>query len=435
MKAILFNATIPRYITGLLLGRLSTPLLWSGLSCTSISDGPPPDLPGPDWVRIRTRYGGICGSDLGAIRLKSSPYFSPFVSFPYTFGHENVGTIAEVGPEAGDWQVGQRVVVEPILWCRPRGFADDELCQFCARGEINRCQHHTEGRLAPGLLIGSCRDTGGSWSEQFVAHRSQLYAVPDSISDENALMVEPFACGLHPALQHFPGDDETVLILGAGTIGLCTLAALRALGSQARILVVARYDFQADAARRLGASEVIQARGEALYAEVARLTGARLHRPMIGKQVMVGGVDRTFECVGSDAALDDAIRLTRSGGQVVLVGVPGIARGVDWTAIFAQELTLTAAYAYHHAERWQGRTWTTFELALELMSSGQSFVHERAPQPIKNDSPRATGSYSSGQVELGWMVTHRFRLEEYDRAFRLLGQKGTHQIIKAVFEF
>ena len=404
MKAIRFNATIPRYAAGLALGKVSPAQLWSGRSCTFVEDGPIPLLPGPEWVRIKTRLGGICGSDLSVIRLNTSPYYSAFTSFPYTFGHENVGTIAEMGPAVTGWQPGERVVVEPLLWCKPRGF--DELCEFCSRGEINRCKRTNDGALAAGLFIGACRDTGGSWSPYFVAHQTQLHRVPEHLSDENALLVEPFASGLRPALQYLPADDETVLILGAGTIGLSVLAALRALGSRAHILVAARYPFQAEAALRLGASEVL--RGD-LYGEIARRTGGVVLKPIIGKQVITGGLDRIFECVGSDSALDDALRLTRPGGNVVLVGVPGIAKNVDWTSLFAKELSVAATYTYHRAEQYQGRTWSTFELALDFMASGK--------------------------VDLGWMVTHHFKLDEYDRAFKLLGQKGNSGIIKAVFEF
>lgn len=406
MKAIRFHAAIPRYTAGLVLARVAPAQLWGGRACTVYEEVPPPRLPGPDWVRVRTRMGGICGSDLSAIRLRASPYYTAYTSFPYTFGHENVGVVAEVGPQAGDWQVGERVVVEPILWCAPRGFARSQWCHSCARGEINLCQRITEGVVAAGLMTGICRDTGGSWSESFVAHAAQLYRVPDGVSDENALMMEPFCVALHAALQHMPGDDEIVLVLGAGTIGLCTLAALRALGSRATILMAARYAFQREAALRLGASAVIE--GD-LYAEVARRTGATLRKPKIGRQVMIGGVQRTFESVGSDQTVDDALRLTTNGGRVILVGVPGTPKDVDWTSIFIQELTVAAAYTYHHAEQWQGQTWRTFDLALQLMATGQ--------------------------VDLGWMVTHRFRLADYDRAFRLLDQKGSSGIIKAVFEF
>lgn len=404
MKAIRFNATIPRYAAGLAMGKLRTSLLWSGRSCTYVEDVPRPELIGPDWVRVRTRLGGICGSDLSAIHLHASPYFSALVSFPYTFGHENVGIVDEVGAGVAGWRAGQRVVVEPTLWCKPRGFED--LCEFCARGEINRCVRITEGALKPGLSVGNCADTSGSWSPYFLAHQSQLYAVPDTVSDANALMVEPFAVALHAALMHRPAEDETVLILGSGSIGLCMLAALRAVGCNSRIFMAARYPFQADAARKLGASEVLI--GDT-YAEVAKRTNAKVLKPTLGKSVVVGGVDWTFECVGSDSALDDSLRLTQNGGAVVVVGVPGIARNVDWTSVFIKELTVRASYIYNHVDRFEGATWKTFDLALTLMASSK--------------------------VDLSWMVTHRFRLDQYDQALKLHGQKGSSGLIKAVFEF
>lgn len=406
MKAIRFDATIPKYAAGLALSKVRPSLLWSGRTCTSYEESPLPTLPGPDWVRIKTRLGGICGSDLSVIHLHTSPYYSALTSFPYTFGHENVGVISEIGPAVEGWRPGERVVVEPTLWCAPRGFAPDDWCPACQRGEINRCTRFQQGRLRPGLYIGACADTGGSWSPYFTAHASQLYRVPDALDDENALLVEPFACGVHPAVQHMPPDDATVLVIGGGTIGLCMLAAQRGLGSKATILVAARYPFQREAALRLGASDVLS--GD-LTAEIARRTGATVRKPLVGRPVVVGGVDVTFECVGSDRALDDALRLTGSGGKVVLVGVPGIPKDVDWSAIFAQELTVAAAYTYNRAEPWQGQTRSTFDLALELMATGA--------------------------VDLSWLVTHRFPLEEYDKAFMLLGHKGDSGAIKAVFEF
>lgn len=407
MKAVQFNFTYVRYGLGLALGRLFPSILWNGLSTTAMREVSVPEMPGPDWLRVSTHLGGICGTDLGTIHLHTSPYYSPFSSFPFTFGHENVGNISELGGSVGDWNIGDRIVVEPTLWCAPRGFAKKDWCAYCARGEINRCQHYALGDLSPGIMIGAARDTGGSWSSQFVAHKSQLYRLPDSVSDENALMVEPFACGLHAVLIDFPADDETILIIGAGTIGLVTLAALRALGSKSRILVAARYDFQAEAARKLGADEVLTEKG--LYAEVAELSGASLLKPTIGKRVVVGGVDRTYECAGSDRALDDANRLTRSGGTVVIVGVPGIAKGVDWTAIFSQELKVIAADRYSHREQYQGKTWRTFDLALNLMTH--------------NDA------------DLSWMVSRRYAVDDFAKALSHLENKRAHPIIKAVFVF
>jgi threonine dehydrogenase-like Zn-dependent dehydrogenase len=408
MEAIRFNLTIPRYVLGLALGRFAPEVLWNGLSCTGMDDVHPPPLPGPDWVRVRTIYGGICGTDMGTIGLHTSPYYSPFSSFPFTLGHESVGRIAEIGPAAGDaWQIGDRVAVDPLLWCTPRGFADP--CEFCARGEINRCRRITEGALAAGLMTGTCRDTGGSWSPEFVAHRSQLYRVPDTVSDENALLIEPFVVGLHAALAGRPADDETVLIVGAGTVGLAILAALRALGSKARVLVLARYDFQAAAALRAGATEVLNTRTEDAFEWVASRTGAQIRKPMVGRRVVSGGAHLTFECVGSDRAIDDALRLTRDGGRVVLAGLPGIAKGIDWTAIFAQELNVVAARNHNNVENWQGRRWRAFDLAIHLMAHGG--------------------------VDLGWMITHRYPLKEYREALRAAVSRGGSGMIKGVFTF
>jgi threonine dehydrogenase-like Zn-dependent dehydrogenase len=173
-------------------------------------------------------------------------------------GHESIGTIAEKGQKDGGWKVGERLVINPLLWCIPRGFK--KLCQRCSKGEINLCKRTTEGALSPRFLTGSCKDTGGSWGSYFVAHPTQIYRIPESISDENAIMIEPLSVGLHAVVNNFPSDDETVLILGAGTIGLCIVAILRALNSKANILVLAQYSFQVDAARKLGASDVILAK-------------------------------------------------------------------------------------------------------------------------------------------------------------------------------
>ncbi len=408
MKAIQFDATIPRYVTGKTLGRISPALFWSGISCTYAKDVPPPDLPTPDWVRVRTSLGGICGTDMGTIMLHTSTYYSPFSSGPFTIGHENVVTIQELGPETpADWQVGERVVVEPLLWCKPRGFT--EYCEFCARGEINRCQRITQGTVAAGVMTGVCKDTGGSWSESFIAHPSQLHRVPENVSDENALMIEPFAIGIHAALISWPRNDETVLILGAGTIGLTTLAALRALGSEARILVLARYDFQVEAARRLGATEILNTRSGDCYEWVAEKTGGKCLHPILGRRVVSGGADLTIECVGSDVAIDQAMRFTKDGGRVVLAGLPGIAKGVDWTAIFAQELRVIASRNYNNIEPWNGRKWEATELALHLMETGR--------------------------VDLGWMVTHRYSLDNYKLALREASLRGETGMIKGVFEF
>ena len=406
MKAIQLIESIPRYVLTKALGAVYQPAFWGPLAMLQYREVPEPSLPSPQWVKVKTRYGGICGSDMGTIFLKDSPALSAFVSFPFILGHENVGIIAEVGQEVEGFSPGDRVVAEPLLPCATRGI--EPPCEFCQRGEFSLCQNFTKGDLAPGFAIGTCRDTGGSWSPYFVAHQSQLFPVPENISDDNALMVEPFSTALHAVMRNLPRDSDTVLVLGAGVIGLCTVAALRALGSGARVIVVAKYPFQGETAQQFGADEIVYLRQGDYFQKLAEALGGKLHTPMLGKRVMVGGADVVYECVGSSSSIDDSLRLTRSGGTVILVGLAAIPKGVDWTPIWLNELAIKGSY-WCSTETFQGRRVRTFELALEFMAEGK--------------------------LDLSPMVTHRFRLDEYKTALAVTANKGRYRVIKSVFVF
>jgi threonine dehydrogenase-like Zn-dependent dehydrogenase len=406
MKAVQLIVSIPRYLLTKAVGAVYPPIFWGPLAMLHYHEVPEPVLPGPQWVRIKTRYGGICGSDMHTVFLKDSLALTAFVYTPVTLGHENVGTIAQVGDQVEGFAPGHRVVADPLLPCATRGI--EELCEFCQQDEFSLCQNFAEGDLAPGLSIGACRDTGGSWSPYFVAHQSQLFPVPESVSDENAVLVEPFAGALHWVMRNFPADDDTVLILGSGAIGLCTVAALRALGSGARAIVVAKYPFQGQMARRFGADEVIYLREGDYFGAVAEATGGKLYKPILGKRVLVGGADVVYECVGSENSIDDDLRFTRSGGTVVLVGLAAIPKRVDWTPIWLNELTVKGS-VWGGTETFQGRRVRTFQLALEWMAEGK--------------------------LDLAPMVTHQFRLDDYKRALAVTAEKDRYRVVKSVFVF
>ena len=343
MKALTFAAPIPTYLATLLAGKMHHSLYVGPHACTRFADIEVPPLPGDSWVRVRTRMGGICGSDLNVITLKASPSTSPFSSFPFVIGHENVGEIAEVGRAVRGVRVGDRVAVNPLLCCEPRGV--NPPCDACAAGEHSRCAHYTDGALPPGMLIGTTRGLGGSWGEMFVAHASQLVQVPDGVSDEAAVLIEPFACSVHAVRLAMPTARERVLVIGAGSIGLLTIAALEAIVPSCDITVLARHAFQAEHALRLGADRVVYARDDYLL-ELAEAGRGRLLKPIIGRPVGVGGFDRTFICIGGARATDDAMRVTRAGGTLVLMGNASRLDGVDWTPIWLKELTLRGSLCY-----------------------------------------------------------------------------------------
>ena len=406
MRAVQLIESIPRYLLTRGIGALHRPAFWGPLSMLRYRWVPEPALPGPQWVKVSTRCAGICGSDLHTILLEDSPALSAFVSMPFTLGHENLGVIAEVGPEVRGFAPGDRVVVEGLLPCATRAL--DPPCRFCKQGEYSRCERLAEGRLAPGLSIGTCAETGGGWSPRFVAHQSQLFHVPERVSDENAVMVDAFSSALRAVRRSLPGDGDTVVVSGVGVIGLCVVAALRALGSRARVIAIAKYPFQAEMARRLGAEETVCLRDGDPLAAVARATGGRIYRPLLGKRVLVGGADLVYECTGSADSIDDCLRLARSGGTVVLLGLAAMARAVDWTPIWLHELTLKGSF-WCSTETVGGRRVRTFQMALDWMAAGT--------------------------VDLAPLVTHRFRLEEYRRALAITLDKGRHRVIKSVFVF
>ena len=186
MKALEFSRKPARYAAAMVAGALK-PGGGAGVGPLRLRDLDEFGLPTDEWVRFRPRLAGICGSDLSTIDGHSSRYFEPIVSFPFVPGHEVVGELED----------GSRAVLVPVLHCAIRGI--DPVCSACANDQINRCERIAFGHLEPGLQSGFCCDTGGGWSEEMVAHPAQLVPVPDALSDEAAVMVEPTACAAHAA--------------------------------------------------------------------------------------------------------------------------------------------------------------------------------------------------------------------------------------------
>lgn len=406
MKAIQLDRSIPRYLASKAIGRVYTGVYWSPIAMLQYREVPEPQLPGPDWVKVSTRYGGICGSDISAVFLKDSPILTPLVSFPFTLGHENVGTIAELGSQVEGFSIGDRVVVDPLLPCVTRGI--EPGCIYCQRGDYSLCQNFAEGELAAGLSIGHCRDTGGSWSACFVAHQSQIFRLPETVSDESAVLLDAFCTALHPVMRNFPEEDDRILVMGAGVVGLCTVLALRNLGSRNRISVVAKYPFQAEQAEKYGADEVILLGDEQLYEQITDISGGRLYQPVLGKPLPVGGAQVVYECVGSERSIDDSLRLASSAGTVVLVGLASIPKGIDWTPIWLNELKVHGS-CWCSTERYGEKSIRTYQIALDWMEAGK--------------------------LDLAGMLTHRFRLDDYKAAIELTSQRGKQRMIKSAFYF
>jgi threonine dehydrogenase-like Zn-dependent dehydrogenase len=338
------------------------------------------------WARIRPILSGICGSDLGMVTGSTKMYFSALVSMPFVPGHEIVGELLD---DCEDLPKGTRVVMDSVLACAARGV---EPCDNCVSGATNRCDRITVGHVTPGLQTGFCSDTGGGWGKLMVAHRSQLYAVPDGLADERAVLVEPLAGAVHSALRARVEPGQSVLVSGAGAVGLFATLALRELTQAGRITVVAKHARQRELARAFGASDVVAP--DEVFRGVRRATGAFRLKPELGaKEFLLGGVDVAVDAVGSKDSIDTVLRVTKAGGRVVLSGMP--ASGADLSPIWFRELDLTGTYASAREEP-NGRP--AFETALELAAKAPLDGIVGAKYPLYRWREAIDHAHSAGRL-------------------------------------
>lgn len=400
MRAVAFDTSVSKILATLALKRLWSGAVFARTSPVRFVDLPEPDLPGPRWIRVRNRLCGVCASDVHLLTVEVDPktHIAAVPSYDrYFLGHEVVGEVVEVGDEVTSLAVGARVAMQSRFLgptCRSQDI--EPLCSACVEGNYNLCVNQAAKRGPTGV--------GGGWGDGYTCHVSEVWPVPDWMTDEQATLIEPLACSLRGVLRRVPEPGQRALVIGCGTIGLGVIQGLRALAPEASVHAVARYPHQADAAQRYGAS--LMASGD-LLERTTEVTDATLYAGELNNRTVVGGFDVVYDCVGSGATLGTALRVTRAGGAVVLVGLNlKRYRKLDVSPVWAQEVTLLGAVT-HGTEHWEGQAISTFDLTARLLQEGKLM---------------ADG-----------FITHRFPLDEWKKAVRIATDK-TSGSIKVVFE-
>ena len=243
---------------------------------------------GPEEVLIAVKACGICGSDVHGMDGSTGRRRPPII-----MGHEAAGVIAQIGSAVKGWATGDRVTLDSTIYCG--------RCEFCRRGEINLCDNRR-------VLGVSCEDyrQHGAFAEFVAAPPHILYRLPDAVTFEQAALVEPFAIALHAIRRASVTLNDTVVVVGAGMIGLALVQALKHTGCGQLIAV----DITAERlalATQCGATNVINSATENAAETILKLTQGR-------------GADLAFEAVGVTATVDLALRCVRKGGAVTLVG-------------------------------------------------------------------------------------------------------------------
>ena len=262
-------------------------LLLSEYKHLEILDLPAP-VPGPDDVLIEVAACGICGSDVHGYDGSSGRRIPPIV-----MGHEAAGTVASVGSAVCTFQKGDRVTFDSTVSCG--------ACEFCRRGEANLCDR----RQVIGVSCGEY-SRAGAFAEFVAVPERILYRLPTALPFEKAAMLEAVSVALHAVSVAEIEGVETVLVIGAGMIGLLVLQAVRAAGCS-RVFVADVDAGRLQLATELGADRIFALTGPALADECLRVTGGR-------------GADSVLEAVGRDETVNTAIDCVRKGGTVTLIG-------------------------------------------------------------------------------------------------------------------
>jgi threonine dehydrogenase-like Zn-dependent dehydrogenase len=401
MKALVLERNVPRFAASRVASLLGSGR-GAGIGPLELLDVDAPEPPADDWAHLQPLLSGICGSDLATLDGRSSRYFEDMVSFPFVPGHEVVGVLEAGGADHAGHAVapGTRVVIEPVLGCAPRNI--DPVCPHCARGHTGLCGNVAAGVIAPGLQTGYCSDTGGGWSAAgLVAHRSQVHQLPESFTDEDGVVVEPTACAVHAVLSADIRSDALVAVIGAGTLGLLTIAALDRLvrpSTPLAVLAGAKHPRQRQLAESLGADVVVPPE------QLARSVRPR-SRSLVLAGRLTDGADVVFDCVGSSGSVSASLDIVRPRGQVVLVGMPGRV-SIDLAPLWHRELTLTGSYAYGVERPPAAETGRTFELAIGLVA----------------------------EAGLGSLVSATYPLERYEEAIAHAGSAGRRGAVKVAFD-
>jgi threonine dehydrogenase-like Zn-dependent dehydrogenase len=401
VKSIYIEVSVPRIAAVRALRRLWPGVVFSRLSPLHCETVPNHPLPGPRWLRVRPLLSGICGSDLHMVHADADLDIGP-AALPCNqrmfLGHEVAGVVTEAGAQVTRFKPGARVALRMIdAACDAKELSPP--CQRCAAGHYSICE-----RLGD-HLDALPRDAGAGWGDVFLAHESQLHPVPDDLSDDQAVLLEPAACALHAALR-LPHAASRILVIGAGTIGLFAIMAAKFLRPDAQVSAMVRHGFQAALAREAGADAVVLARDA--NEEIARSTGARYYRGYAGGWMMMGGYDSVLDCVGSSQTVQSALRWTKSRGTVVVLGVNLRPRRFDYSPVWYQEVDLIGSIG-HGAETWDEKACSTFDLTEQM--------------------------FRSSAFPVGKLITHRFALDDFRKAIATASDKKRSGAIKVVFDF
>jgi threonine dehydrogenase-like Zn-dependent dehydrogenase len=396
VKALVFRHSLAREAASAIGGRVDRRAFVSRFAPARIEDVAEPPLPAAGWVRVRTTFSGLCGSDVKQILLNGSRDnpLTALVSFPHVLGHEVVGRRLDSG---------ERVVLNPWLSCLPRGI--DPPCVACRDGRYPWCRNFRSGDLPASIHLGNCAAAGGAHAERFAAHGSQLFAIPEGVSDEAAVLADPVSVSLRSVLLAPPPAGQPVLVYGSGTLAFAVIALLRFLFPDTEVWAATRPGARAGLAARLGAHAVLSSVPDPLVAAVARRAGGSPLVPWSGREWLQDGPAVVYDTIGSVETVETSLRLLVTGGTLVISGVEPPKR-FEWTPLYFKELRVVGSNGFG-VESVNGVAKHAMEHYFDFVLAG---------------------------FDLTPVITHRFPLERWDEAVLALKDSRRTGAVKVLLE-
>lgn len=318
------------------------------------------EIPKPkeDEVLVRIKSVGVCGSDIHYYNEGKIGSF--VVEKPLILGHECAGEVVEVGSKVKTLKVGDRVALEPGIPCR--------RCLYCKTGRYNLC---------PDVVFMATPPIDGAFAEYVVHPEDFTFKLPDDISFDEGALIEPLSVGIYSAERAMIRPGDTVLIFGAGPIGLVTLQAVKAYGAE-QVFIVDINDFRLSKAKELGADLIINSKSEKMedYIKV--------------------GVDVVFEASGNSSVISQTTKFAKRGGKVVFIGLASDDYiGININEVSSKELDLLGIFRYANV----------YKKSIDLLAKGK--------------------------IDLKTLITHHFSLEKTQEALEF-ADKNKDKCIKVI---
>ena len=331
-----------------------------------------PEISQPDYVLVKVRSAGICGSDL---HFWKTPW--PEIVGTVT-GHELAGDVVAVGKDVTNVKVGDRVGVDSVIGCGE--------CYWCRVGQYHIC---------PDCFDIRSKTFAQGFGEYVVGPSDHVYLLPDHVGYAEAAIMDVYGTSVHAINRTNTHMGQTVVIIGAGPIGLSLLDLVNVAGAKGILIDI--LDFPLEFAEKtIGAYEVINSKKIDPVERVLELTGGR-------------GADIVFECVGGGASsvlLPQALTMVRRKGQIALIGMlnPDMSLTLDWGKLQWGEIDVVPVSGFYH---WGNDP--EFGIVTDLLKEGKLHASE--------------------------MITHRFPLEKINEAFEVAAEKLKTKSIKVVLDF